>query len=125
MKINVNLYPRLGYRYKERDGALIVSTKSWVEVMQKVEAYRKRKGIPRGNVEADVMNSACKQNPGYCSEESPETMRQRKIVSLKGRVLTWLNNFRRAKDKGQQLNYVDGGEAAKRADVCSRCPMNQ
>ena len=125
MKINVNLFPRLGYRFKERDGSWIVSTNSWTEVMAKVENYRKRNHLPVGNVEAEVMNSACKENPGYCSEENPETLRMRKVVSLKGRVLSWLNLFRRTKDKSGHLDFVQREEAAKRAEICAKCQNNE
>lgn len=121
--INPNLYPKSGYRFKDRDGTLIVGT-SWVHVMKKVENYRKRAGLPPGNAEAEVMASACRDNPGYCSEVSEATIRQRAVVSLKGRVLQFLNIVRRQIEKGIPFPMVERNEAGKRADICAKCPAN-
>lgn len=123
LTINTNLYPKEGYRFKDKDGVLHASTAGWVDLMRKVQAYRKRKGQPVGDVEVEVLTQACNRNPGFCSELSPQVVRQRLVVSLKGRVLSWLNMFRRMAEQ-KRVEYVQPGEASRRAEICAKCPNN-
>lgn len=122
-RINVNIYPKTGYRFKDRDGTVHVAS-SWVGVMRKVSAYRKRAGFPQGNVEAEVTAQACAGSPALCREETPEQRAAYRKVSLKGRVLQFLALARRVKDEGG-LTFVSPQDASNRADVCARCPFNQ
>jgi hypothetical protein len=119
-RINVNLYPRDGYYFREGDGAKIVGT-SWPNVMRRVEDYRKRAGRPVGNVEAEVSNQACSRNPANCSEVSAETQRMTLVASLKGRVLQYASFLR---GLGKRIPWVSAQDAANRANVCATCPNN-
>lgn len=122
MKINRNLYPKTGYVFKDSDGTRHVSG-SWAGVIIRTRRYRRRKGIPEGDVEAEVMAQACQGNPGLCSEESEAVRAQIKQVSLKGRILLWLGAMQKKRDK-EPLVFVSDQLHAARVDVCSRCPKN-
>lgn len=121
-RINVNLYPKDGYFFIDSDGARIRSD-SWSKVMAKVQAYRKRAGLPAGDVEAEVMAQACSRNPSHCSEENDANRRQLMVTSLKGRVLKYLS-FLRGLMPGNRIPWVSPQEAANRANVCASCPYN-
>ncbi len=119
-KINVNLFPRDGYYFRESDGAKITAH-SWAGVMRKVTDYRKRAGLPLGNVESEVSAQACSRNPAHCAEISDATTQQTLVSSLKGRVLQYLSFLRRL---GKDIPWVDAATAAARANVCAGCPQN-
>lgn len=119
-RINVNLYPKDGYFFKEKDGAVLRGT-TWPGVMRRVEHYRRRAGYPIGNVEQEVIQQACARNPSHCVHDDSVTVNQRKIVSLKGRVLQWLGIVRKART---QLKFVSPQEAGERANACAGCPKN-
>jgi hypothetical protein len=119
--ININLYPRDGYWFKESDGAVIRGA-SWGGVIRKVAAYRQRAKYPIGNVEAEVNAQACARNPSHCAELSEATVQQTKIVSLKGRVLKYLSFLRGLLPN--RIPWVDATTARNRANVCASCPHN-
>lgn len=119
-RINVNLFPRAGYFFKESDGA-VIRADSWAGVLRKTEAYRKRAGYPVGNVEAEVFAQACARNPSHCVEISDATIQQRKVVSLKGRVLQYMGFLRSIRDR---IPWVSSQDAANRASICVACPNN-
>lgn len=121
-RINVNLWPKDGYFFKDSDGARIRGT-SWPDVMRRVSAYRKRAGREQGNVEAEVSNQACARNPAHCSEINGENEKHLRIASLKGRVLKYLS-FIRGLLPGNRVPWVSAQDAANRANVCASCPAN-
>lgn len=123
LKVNVNLYPKAGYHFKESDGTDIRGG-TWKGVIARVRAYRARNKLPMGNVEAEVMESACRENPGYCTEENAAYKAQVRIASLKGRVLGWFANLR-ASAKRAPLGFVDAAEKDRRKAICKTCPRNQ
>jgi hypothetical protein len=120
--INVNLYPRDGYFFKDADGAVIRAT-DWPKVKRKVAAYRTRAGRPVGNVDAEVDAQACMRNPAHCAEISDATLHQTKVSSMKGRVLQYLS-FIRGLIPGNRLPWANPRDAANRAAVCASCPNN-
>lgn len=120
--INVNLYPKSGYRFIDQNGTVHLGN-SWVNLINKVINYRRRAKFPIGNVEAEVTAQACKENPAHCRDESEETMRKYRKISLKGRVLQFLSLARKHKETGQ-LNFVQPIDAHNRTNVCVRCPHN-
>jgi hypothetical protein len=121
-KINVNLFPKGGYVFKENDGTIITSS-NWKGVFARVTEYRRRNNFPSGNPEQEVMEQACKSNPGICTDETPQMLRDRRRVSLKGRWLAWLSEKIRLRAK-EPLVFVDE-EAPARANICANCPENQ
>lgn len=118
MRINSNLYPKSGYRFKQPDGTIIVGP-DWNTVIAKVIAYRKRNNLPFGDPDAEVNAQACQNNPSLCREDSQVTREQRKIVSLKGRVLNWFSNIRAGR-----IEIGDEENMRKRANICALCPKN-
>lgn len=118
----MNLYPREGYYYKNADGARIVGT-SWPNVMAKVAAYRKRAGIPVGDVEAEVSAQACARNPSHCADLNEATIHHTKVASLKGRVLQYLS-FIRGRVPGNRVPWASEHDARNRANCCAQCPHN-
>jgi hypothetical protein len=75
-RVNVNLFPKEGYIYLESDGSKH-RAENWSKLMAKVSAYRKRAGLPQGDVEREVMAQACQRNPSHCSEENDANARLR------------------------------------------------
>jgi hypothetical protein len=123
MHINPNIYPHDGFVFKDSDGTTH-SGDSWAGVIVRVQNYRRRQGGPVDSVESEVIFQACLKNPILCKEDNGITRAARKIVSLKGRVLQWLNALRGVKEK-EGLRYVDPDMHAARTDVCVRCPLNK
>lgn len=120
--INMNLYPREGYFFKDSDGATIRAS-DWPKVMLRVAAYRKRAGLALGDVEAEVSAQACARNPAHCSELNDATTHQTKIASLKGQVLKYLS-FIRGLMPGNRVPWVSDADARNRSAVCASCPNN-
>lgn len=123
LRINLNLYPKEGFFFKESDNAKIRAA-SWKAVVKKVREYRERAKLPIGDPEAEVMQQACQRNPTLCHPTGPR-ITVNPPVSLKSRVLQWLSNFRRQKEGGAHLAQVSAEEAAGRARICASCPMNR
>jgi hypothetical protein len=121
MRINVNLYPKDGYVFRENDGTLHRSHKGWKDVIARVTSYRKVNGLPIGNPEQEVHDQACRNNPTYCSEANPLPPVPTTRISLKGMVISWMANLRRLSDKVQM---VPPALAKERAEVCAKCPFN-
>jgi len=121
-RINVNLYPKDGYWFKNTDGARIIAA-TWGGVMARLAIYRKRAGQPAGDPEREVMEQACQRNPSFCTTDDGTAGRQLKAASLKGRLLAWLNGII-SRRTITPLEFVSQTDAANRANVCAGCPMN-
>lgn len=122
-KINVNLFPKGGYTFKDKDGTTHVSVRSWRDVINRVESYRRLNKLPIGNPEQEVLEQACTRNPGHCHEDAAAAPVVSAVTrkTLKSAVLTWLAGLRRIKDS---LVFVSPQVAEKRAEVCANCPCN-
>lgn len=124
LRINANLFPRDGYFFKESDGTILRAEVGWAGVITRVRAYRKRAGLPEGNPEQEVVAQACARNPNHCVSESNEQEEQRRVVSLKGKLLGWLSKMVR-QSKKVPVVFVSAELAKSRADICAVCPKNQ
>lgn len=122
LNINVNIFPKSGYVFKDANGVTHIGD-SWKTVIRKVAAYRRRQGLPIGDVAGEVKAQACAREPAICREETDEQQLAYRKVSIKGMVLAFLARCREARDKGQ-LHYVAPHDAANRANVCAGCPLN-
>jgi hypothetical protein len=121
-KINVNLFPKGGYIFKDRDGTTHVSVRSWRDVINRVDSYRRLNNLPIGDPEKEVLEQACQRNPGHCYEDTAAPVKSSTARStIKSAVLAWLAGIRRAKDT---LTYVSPETAAKRTETCANCPFN-
>lgn len=121
-RINVNLYPKDGHWFLERDGARIRST-TWGGVIARVRAYRVRNKMPVGDPDAEVHEQACQRNANLCSTVDDATIHARRVVSMKGKMLGWLNALRKTQEQTPST-FVDPTEAHRRADICAQCPQN-
>lgn len=119
-EINRNLYPKGGYFFVDADGVKH-SGPSWTHVIRTVTLYRQRRGIPVGDVQAEVFAQACERSPEICREGGTVTPAKPKPDQLKTRVFAWLGErARAARQKG--LDYVSDAEARQRAAICQACP---
>ncbi len=119
-RINVNLYPKDGYFFKEQDGTMIRG-KKWGEVVSKVAAYRSRAKLAPGEPAREVIAQACTRNPSFCFQQGTITIAPR--VTLKARVLKWLNGLLQVPKA--ELEYVSPALAKERSQICASCPQNQ
>lgn len=122
-RINVNCFPRSGYFFKERDGTIIRADVGWAGVIARLKNYRKRNGFPPGNPEDEVHEFACQQNPNLCTEITNSQIEQQRRVSIKGKLLAWLNSMRKKIEKEPAV-FVSTETAKARADVCAGCQFN-
>jgi hypothetical protein len=79
-------------------------------------------------VEEEVMAQACQRCPDLCYDEesvkkAPQQTKDPRS-GIKLRVLAWLSGWRRKVEAKEVLNFVSGDEAARRADVCAKCPQH-
>jgi len=132
-KINVNVRPSQGHFFEEADGTQIRGN-TWIEVVKRVQSYRSRNHIAPGNAETEVLAQACQREPQICKRahvppETPSKSARRAPrqhidpppPSLKTRLLGWLRDMRKYKEKGS-LVYVDLAERHRRAKICLGCP---
>lgn len=123
LRIKVNMWPNGGHRYKERDGATIVS-QSWPGVFARVRAYRARNKLPAGDPEREVTEQTCVNNPAACYSDDGQHAATLKVTNLKSRVLAWFASIR--KSARREISEFASAELAQaRANVCARCPQNQ
>lgn len=123
-RINLNMFPKDGYQFVEKDGVRIVGP-SWKAVIVRVTDYRKRNGLLMGNVDQEVHDFACEKNPAYCSEITEQQKEMTRVASLKGRILGWLSGVVQARQKEKNaLTLVPEHVAAERAEICAGCPKN-
>ena len=122
-RIRVNIYPKDGYKFTERDGTVLSDSRGWEGLIRVVSSYRRRNKLPIGNPVEEVHAQACAANPTLCWSDDDVTRQEIKKVSLKGRVLRWLSEMIRFKAR-QPLGFVSNDEARAREDVCQKCPNN-
>lgn len=122
LKINSNIFPKGGHRFKDRDGTTITGG-SWPGVIARLRGYRKKNNIPEGDAEHEVMEQACINNPSICHYDDGQTAAAVKVVNLKSRVLQWFSKLR-AQAAREPLLIGDQENATNRANVCAGCPQN-
>lgn len=122
-RIRVNIFPKGGYRFVENDGTVLTDTRGWRQLSQTVSSYRRRNGYPVGNPMDEIHKQVCEANPATCFHDDEVTKQEIKQVSLKGRVLKWLSELIRFKERNP-VNFVPDSEALAREDVCQKCPNN-
>lgn len=123
-RIKVNIFPKNGYTFLELDGTVLTDPRGWQGLIRAVTSYRRRNKLPIGNPADEVHAQVCAANPGMCWEDNETTKQQLKTVSLKGRVLRWMSDVLRHKEKNG-VAFVPSSESAAREDVCQKCPFNQ
>lgn len=122
-RIRVNMYPKGGHRFVERDGTRLVS-QSWPGVIARLRAYRKRNKLPAGDPEREVTEQTCVNNPAACYSDDGQHAAAIKVTNLKSRVLAWFSQIR--KTARREISEFASAELAQaRAQVCAGCPANQ
>lgn len=122
IRVNVNLFPKDGYFFKDSDGT-ILRAQNWKTVAKKVIEYRKLAKLPPGNPEVEIAEQACARQPTLCHNVT-KVVPVNKALSLKSRVLKWLTQFRALAAQEGKLEFVQDSEAKSRAETCARCPLN-
>lgn len=120
--INRNIYPKDGYFFVESDGSRLFGD-TWSGVIARVAAYRARAKLPPGDPANEVINQACVRNPGICHDTSDVTVQQTLRVSLKGRVLKWMNSQRQIPQDARR--FVSEELRRARVAICAGCPKNE
>jgi hypothetical protein len=120
MNLNNNIFPKTGFLFKDADGVKHVAD-SWTGVVARVKAYRKRRGVAEGNVEAEVVAQACAREPIICQQSGEAHALAVKKTTLKSRIISWLTAVRTNTDK----RTVEESLARQRADICARCPKQE
>lgn len=121
--INTNLYPSKGYYFKDSDKS-VHRADSWAGVIERVKKYRVRAGLAAGNPEAEVIEQACRDNPGLCHSEDSTASVQLRKTSLKTRVMKWMAGLWESRE-AWPIQFVEGEERARRSGVCAKCKFNQ
>jgi hypothetical protein len=118
--INPNLYPTGGYFFIETDGTRITGP-NWSACEYNVKKYRQNRGLPVGDVHADVMAQACQRNASLCHDSNPVQVERPRGSKVKSEVFQWLSGKSR-ESKNHSLDYVSDKEATARAAICRTCP---
>ncbi len=121
-RVNVNLYPRGGYLFVDKDGAKLRSDKGWRDLIARVTDYRRRNKYPIGDPEQEVHEQACVSNPSYCSDQTVVIPQPGPKSTMKERILRWIVVLR---TKASELRFVTETEAMVRAEICLKCPRRQ
>ena len=121
---NPNLYPDGGYVFIEGDGTRFRGD-SWKGLIAQVRAYRERNNKPVGDPEQDVFAQYCIRVPSHCKNMSAGVRTvTHHSMSLNQRVMQWFANLLDFKRRGPIARVTDA-EAARRAEICSRCPRQK
>lgn len=118
-----------GYHYKENGKMIVEEAESYVDLINKLAAYRGFCGLPLGNPQRDVDNYICSTFPNMCGRMPPTAEEGVDPVELsygvpvkrtpRERVMQWAAN---RMQKAGQIEFVDAEEADRRAAICNQCP---
>lgn len=122
---NRNLYPPDGRVFIEGDGTRFRGD-SWRDLEAKVTEYRRLRGVPIGDVSADINAQLCAKYPNFCGDTTPRPIANAHSLSFNQRVLHWVAHAMGLKRANPTLfTRVPDEEAAERAAICARCPAQQ
>lgn len=120
---NPNLFPDGGYTFIEGDGSRFRGD-SWKNLIAQVRSYRERNRLAPGNPETEVFNQYCARLPQHCNNAAPGGPPAHHSLSFNQRVLQWFSNILEWKRK-HAIPRVTDAEAARRAEICKRCPSQK
>lgn len=117
------------WHYEENGKMIIEEAESYVDLVNKVAAYRGYCGLPLGDPQRDVDNYICTMYPNMCGRHAPPEEEGVDKVELsygkpvtktpRERVMQWAAN---RMQKAGQIEFVDSEEADRRAAICADCP---
>lgn len=119
---NPNLYPEGGYIFVESDGTRFRG-ESWKDLIKRVTEYRARNGQEKGDPEAEIFTQYCTRMPNHCGMQAPRPVVPHSMT-FNQKVLQWFSSLLEWKRKNPLPRCTDG-EAARRAAICARCPMQR
>lgn len=125
IEFNRNMYPPDGRVYMESDGTRFRGD-SWRDLEAKVAEYRRLRGMPAGDVSADINAQLCAKYPSFCGDTSPRPIANAHSLTFNQRVLHWVAHMLGVKRSNPTLfTRASDEEAAARAAICARCPAQQ
>lgn len=124
MRFNQNLYPPEGYVFTDAQGVKHRGD-SWRNLFWVITEFRKRNGIPVGNVEEDVDAQHCAQYPGLCQSDPVVPQPSRGGQGLNARVLNWLMHQLSKLRQNGTYPRASLDTAIARSNICVRCPRQQ
>lgn len=119
-QINLNVYPKDGYIFRDSDGYVHQAT-GWKKLALAVADYRARNGFAPGSPWEEIMTQQCAKTPGLCNEQ-PTT--DPTGMTFTQHVIAWLGAMSGRKRSGQWPR-VDDQTAARRAAICAECPKQK
>lgn len=133
-RFNPNLWPQDGRFFIDEDGVKHKADQ-WEHLAVRLATYRKKAGKPPGDPHAEIEEQVCARQPGYCQEANRVPVVPREVVrqqnqprfnagQLTKRVLRWVLELLKSKRAGG-ARRVSSAEARRRAEICSRCPMQR
>lgn len=117
-----SVFPPNGYVFRDRDG-LVHQADSWAQLEAKVAEYRARNRMDPGDVHEEIVTQVCAGVPALCHDIQPFVM-QKSGNEFNWHVVQWFTHAAGYRRLGQ-WNRVPDAEAARRAAICSKCPMQR
>lgn len=125
-RFNPHLRPIDGRYFIDEDG-IKHKAENWPALALRVANYRKRNGKPPGDPVREIEEQVCARQPDYCRETMPVTrveIVRENSGELSKKVMRWLSWIVSQKRIGK-LRRVPREEMQRRADICSRCPLQR
>lgn len=124
-EMNPNLYPPNGYTFKDRDGTRHVAN-SWKGLEKKVKAYRELNRQEPGDPWREINDQHCANTPSHCRNAASTLVspQGQAVPNFNQRVVEWLNR-QLDRLRVNKLGKVSEAEAARRAQICQRCPAQR
>lgn len=123
--------PPGGWRYVQPETGVRFESDNWDDLLRQILPHRRYKGIPLETLEQDVQRQLCLGlDEAWCRPEPGEDYRP--VKDLSSRLSTPLAfSLTRAiagavaEVAAGRAALADPAEAARRADICRRCPFNK
>lgn len=117
MSLGMSIVPPSSKGSKEKKGWDFTQDGLWFaeyerdKLVKRVIDYRATNGIPIGDVNQEILD--------FNAAKTSNIIPSRKIVTLREKVIKWLNAKLNVKPQ-----YVEDKEADRRAGICANCPNN-
>lgn len=124
MHVNLLRPPPEGHHYPVAEG-VVLRAPTYDALYLQIAEYRSRNGIPLGSPQKDVDDYVCGKWPHFCQPDKSEGPTKEDLhKKLFNRVAEWAARILTEMPAGG-YTLVELKEAARRAEVCQKCPYNQ
>lgn len=125
LEINFNLGPSDGYVFTDRDGT-VRRGEGWKDLERRIRGYRALNKLDPGNPWEEIVSQVCARQPSLCRQPGTNGAGPRGAgsMSFNQRVMAMMVHMIGLK-RTQRLPRVDDATAARRAAICSTCPMQR